>query len=1015
MVTTLERKQKLVVFLAKSADSSEKLQLDKLLDIITPELLFYEFKGESVFNKLIHSGSTFKVFQWLVQNNKDAAILAINKWKTWSESIPLGPELPFKTLLCGAQAYISLLSAELIHLLNDRFLESGRDPRSMGDLFLPMDNKFYYNYSYLCCDIALDKQEAIERLFQIFVNYGLDESTLKRIDGLATLGGVLKDRFPILGETVPQYLKILLPIYDAEPEQTPRMLPIKDVTLLALSFVTNTIGFKGRITDLIEVYEVLTVYENLKDIELTSLFLDNLHFVGDRGLLEQDFYCLPPKGWSESWRVIRERIPEKTLSDITSQLAQNNVFFAKMIAKKHYGIRFPLAWQLVSIPTKRAADWVLFITTSQGKYSPFFCLSLYHEDVPTKASALQCELYRRLIAEVPKNPRWTSDQRSMLIRYQITFQKDWIVGKVIDLYLRGGGYEESETKENVQKLIDAILARYRLTKEEMTAFESSGLRMDELRRYENVFTGEAIDYSRWASPTSAYKYLKNLIKLGENERISLDSLVSERRALALEKRLQNLDFHCSIHQVVQTFDTFSKSPEVALKILILLRSSEGIHPSEEWLLTWDKLSKPFNENTLRKYLWKLFVDDQGKSASLNPGIFWAMRTTLDEPGLFRLARTAADIVRKEPTFTLAALSTLESVGSRQALLGILHMRRRIKNRKILKAINFSIDEIAKEEGLNRNLFLDYSVDSCNLSDNGERVFDFGTHKVTLHMGEEKQVLSRVVDIRGRELRSFPKTAKESNPVLYKEYQTTKKQLIETLHHHARRLEESMSEQRAWALIHFTEAFLKHPIMNYLARHLVWQITSSELDKPLEFRPTRQGIVDVYDQPVKLPESGMVVIIHPLLLSEGSLKIWKNKFLETCFSQPFLQLFRKVYYPLPEESHLYYDNRFESLEVNERTFLRHLKEKGWLIHWSGQWETGFESMISRYFKPFDQTVFLNLTLLDDDEKTTALLNDLKFQKGGKDLSMAEVHPIVFSEAVLEIESIIDEIGEWDLVA
>src|SRR5690606_23818595 len=139
------------------------------------------------------------------------------------------------------------------------------------------------------------------------------------------------------------------------------------------------------------------------------------------------------------------------------------------------------------------------------------------------------------------------------------------------------------TREIIETILMQLLDEMKLSVDERERLEASGLHFELLPFDINVFTGEQVDASRWASPTSAYKYVRTLLRLEDRGLDYLASLVSERRVVALEKALRRLDFQTSVQQVVSCVGAFRENPEHALQLLLLLRNSEGERPTAEWL------------------------------------------------------------------------------------------------------------------------------------------------------------------------------------------------------------------------------------------------------------------------------------------------------------------------------------------------------------------------------------------------------------------------------------------------
>jgi len=934
------------------------------------------------------------VFRNLHHRTQD---LILEQWRVLIDAIPLQMTAPAPDYMAAARAYASLRAAELAQCLEEKFIEGGNSPCSAGDLYLTRDDQYFYNFSYLCGEFNLGRDEAIASLRALGKMLEPTEAQLERLGGHELFSSLIGSVRSLDGDAVPQALAELLPLVDLPFSEVTDHLPRSLISRLAITAVARRLGFELRPNELLEIYEVFAILEQSNGDRKAFLdFLTNLYcFEVDA---EEPGYQ-PSKEWQGHWCALRDYLGADRTRDFVLSLIPAYVKFSSMMGDEPF-YRVGAAWQAACLDENRAAEWVVRMTTEHGVASPILAASLLSSSTPAKALARMAKAWRSKVAEVPIQSSWSREFTVLVLRFAITRQRSWLLDRLTDLYLRGGGYEAGETREVIEAILEGLLEEMELDGEEKERLENSGLHFELLPFDVNVFTGETVDASRWASPTSAYKYVRTLLRLEDRGLDYLASLVSERRVVALEKALRKLDFHTSVQQIVASCTAFEEEPEKALTLLLLLRESDGECPTAPWLERVNGLWSELGKEKACRLLWDLYRADQGDEYSLNPGIFWALRLVPDPSSVAQLAKAATEMVRRKPSFAIAALDTLDSISTRGALSAILQMRRRIRNRKVVKLINRTIDRIAEEEGLDRDVFLDYAVDTGDLEKDSSRLFDFGSHQVTLKLELDGRISTTVLDAKGRHLRSFPKTAKDADPTLYKEFQATKKLLVETISYQVRRLEQSMINGRLWRGKDFLEIYREHPVMAHLGKRLIWAKADKKMLPRDQFLITDDGYVNSKGVPFKVKDNDLLLIVHPLFFNDQVRDEWLDLLEKVSINQPFPQVDRQVYIPLPGELESRKTQRLVGLKSESSELYRVVKERGWSTDGGGPWEVGNATHSYRIYPSAAQTVHLDTNILGYDKQLTIV--DIRFTNGEETaLEITNVHPVVYSEAFRDL--------------
>jgi hypothetical protein len=924
--------------------------------------------------------------------------LVLDHWQSLIDAVPAGSSQHSAVHDVISCAYIAVQAQRAVKMLREDFLEPGDDPRSLGDLYIAASSRYFLNYSYLCSDLGMSRAEVVGILESMLRAMEPTPQQWAVVGGRPLVGGLIEQFEPLNEGCIVGLLTQLVGLVDVPFSEVPKHLPKELVSKLALVVVARRLGMVGSLEELVEVYELMglraasggeralmwDVWENMCRFEPAR----DAQGVG------------PSQEWGTHWQGMRATYGDAVLGEVLERLILLYQGLGEMLGQQ-ITARWVTAWQAISFERGVLAQWLVEQTTSHGGRSPLKVGGMLH---PGASLGMVTELvgrWRQRVDAVPERSSWSREQSLWVLRHAVERQRRWLMEQLTDLYLRGGGYEAGESKELIEIVLERILDTMSLDRKEQQQLDGMGLQLELMAADGNVLTGERVDASRWASPTTAYKYVSALLTLEERPVGDLLGMVSERRLIALEKLLKQLDFHTSAQQVVAAVSALKGDVERGLRLWLHLRDSDGEVPSAAWMETVKALLSPLVVEEARDLLWELYRWDMEDDYSLNPGIFWALRLVSSPTCIARLARVATDVVRRKPSFAVAALDTLEAILSRSALSAILQMRRRIRNRKVLKKINALIDRIANADGMDRDVFLDYAVDTADLEANGCRCFDFGTHQVTLRLEVDGRISAHVLDGRGRQLRSFPKTARDANPELYKEFQSVKKVLVDTLAYQARRLEQAMVSQRVWIGQDFLDVFGQHPVMGSLAKRLLWGRLTVDADVKDSWVMTENGPVGVDGRPFPVGPEDRVVILHPVFCPERLRTRWKKQFESMGIIQPFSQLDRDIYKPLPSELTSDKAQRLIGVCVASQDLYRVVKERGWSTEGGGPWEVGQGTHSHRIYGLNRQRVHMRTSVLGYEDLLTIL--DIHFtpEEGKDPHPLQVVEPVVYSEAFRDL--------------
>lgn len=781
----------------------------------------------------------------------------------------------------AARHYLLWCSRSIRDCLKIRFAESANAARYLGDAYITINGQFYFNYRELCGETGYSRQEALDALDEFAEIIRPSDEEEKKFGGHALIEKVVKTwAKPIDGRDAATLLPTYLDYLDLPISEILMQVPNAEIRALMLRLVAAMCGFEMDQQQIQEIYEVdaiLSILGNTPDILQQYV----MNFYADpKGQLQ------PDAAWCSDYQAILNALEPAKINACLSAVLETYGRYSQLVG--HPCVRLNAVWQASHLDGQNLADALFQSTTCRGSESPIHPLSLIHKDISTTMLKMLVTLWKNLDKE--SEIHWSASDWSLILRFFIGRQCAHSREKLIDLFLRGGGYDEGETYESVSSRLEALFACLELSTPEKNRLLNLKFDAQRLPQNINIFNGDEIDTSEWASSSSAFKYVKTLLKLSSEPR-KLASYLTEKRANTLERFLLRQDIASSHHQIICAVDTFQET-QTALDFLILLSQARSSRPSGEWLKKMKAILEELDVACAKNMLMKMLDDDSGEDkTSLNPGIMWALRFVADENLMMHLARTVSDSGNHGVIVVDALIDTLSSIHSRSSLLAILQLQRRLRNARLMRHIQKILNNIAKRDGLECDIFLDYSVDTCELDADASIIFNFIEHYVTLTLGANGLVLMTIKDKHGRSLRNIPKSTRECHPDIYAAFQTTKRILTETVDEQKKRLARAAKNERKWRGSDFIELFQQHPLMSKLGEALVWKPVENQnapdQDKRAFIRHA-SGWVDIENQPVIIDPNRNYELLDIEKIHEDERNAWMKYLTEHQIIQPFDQ-------------------------------------------------------------------------------------------------------------------------------
>ena len=197
-----------------------------------------------------------------------------------------------------------------------------------------------------------------------------------------------------------------------------------------------------------------------------------------------------------------------------------------------------------------------------------------------------------------------------------------------------------------------------------------------------------------------------------------------------------------------------------------------------------------------------------------------------------------------------------------------------------------------------------------------------------------------------------------------------------------------------------QQLLIHPILRPMLHQLIF-IGETAIGYPQDSRLRKHD--STY---IQLNSADLVRIAHPVdLVKTGEWHLWQQECFHAERSQPFKQIFRELYLPIPtEETEHKGSRRYAGHQVNPRQALALFGQRGWVAN-----SYDYESSIHRIF--YDQDIYVSVET-DRGWTTPAEVEGLTIdavyfsqRSRGNALKLDRVPAIVFSEVMRDLDLVV----------
>ena len=206
-----------------------------------------------------------------------------------------------------------------------------------------------------------------------------------------------------------------------------------------------------------------------------------------------------------------------------------------------------------------------------------------------------------------------------------------------------------------------------------------------------------------------------------------------------------------------------------------------------------------------------------------------------------------------------------------------------------------LEDYAKLRGLDADTLRDTVLADLGLDADGKTV--------TVSLSDEL-TLSIFDDAKGKVVKSIPKTGadEEKYKAVSASFAELKKNVKRVAKNRADTLLEAYLDGKSFAADRWQAAYLGNPVLNRVARLLVWAQDGRT------FTLDRSGAIDAAGQPYTLGDAA-IRVAHPMEMTQRDITAWQAYFTVRALKQPFAQ----VWEPVRRENEIAPD-RYEGCEV-----------------------------------------------------------------------------------------------------
>ncbi|MEX0173228.1 DUF4132 domain-containing protein [Streptomyces sp. LMG1-1-1.1] len=317
--------------------------------------------------------------------------------------------------------------------------------------------------------------------------------------------------------------------------------------------------------------------------------------------------------------------------------------------------------------------------------------------------------------------------------------------------------------------------------------------------------------------------------------------------------------------------------------------------------------------------------------------------------------------RSQPLATAAVAVLGECGGARgeEAVQWLGRLPKRVRNRTVAKGIAKALEAVAARSGVTPSMLRERGVPTLGLDGRGIREEALGAYTAELAVREPGTVVLTFRGPEGQVLKTAPRAVREGHAEALQRVRAGLKELRALVAAERSRLEEHLAAGTRRPAEDWQRYYVDHPVTGAVARALLWEVAEDgPEDVPEDGSedgdgrwtaglPERTGGgwalagADGTARPVG--PGALLRLWHPLRADADEVAEWRAEVAVREERQPFKQVFREVYRPLPEEPAAgSYTNRFAGHVLRYGQARALMAERGWAGDHLGYFSDGASS-------------------------------------------------------------------------
>jgi hypothetical protein len=277
----------------------------------------------------------------------------------------------------------------------------------------------------------------------------------------------------------------------------------------------------------------------------------------------------------------------------------------------------------------------------------------------------------------------------------------------------------------------------------------------------------------------------------------------------------------------------------------------------------------------------------------------------------------------------ACLWTLGEVGL-DGVGQLGRLKTRVKYTVALRLIEKALEDAAQRAGLSAEDLEEIGVPTCDLDEHAQYAQQLGELTARIEVKGDAEVSLQFVTASGKAQKSAPGELK-GTPEL-KELKARMKDTEAMLAAQRQRLERLFFTDRAWPFTTWSSRFLNHPLLQNLARRLIWQIEGGAT-----FAFENGQLVNAKHQPLQPKSSDLIRLWHPLDAADEG---WGHR--EDV--QPFKQWGRETFELNEHELTGGFTTRFAGRRIQQNRFGAMCRERGWQYRMQGEFDSANDAVL-----------------------------------------------------------------------